>query len=89
MRHFQYRIRERVCYNGQKEYVVEWRDDWFGTGIFWLSSWYICRDKDPEIAHFRYLIFDTLDEARAYRDKRKARDERWEGEKIANEKTVE
>ena len=92
MTHYQYRIRERVRYNGQKDYVVEWRDDWFGTGIFWLSSWLVDRIRDyseSRFVYFRPAEFNTIEEARAHIEKRKAMDEKWEKEKIATQRTVE
>lgn len=88
MRHFQYRIRERIKYNGNKEYVVEWRDDWFGSGIFWFSIWYVCREYNSQL-RFCCIIFNTIEEARDYLDKRKAEDEHRERAKIAKERTVE
>lgn len=91
MTHYQYRIRERVRYNGQKDYVVEWRDDWFGTGIFWLSSWLVDRTRDyseRRFRYFRFAEFNTIEEARAHIEKRKAMDEKRAKGKIATERTV-
>lgn len=91
MTHYQYRIRERVRYNGQKDYVVEWRDDWFGTGIFWLSSWFVDRIRYSErrSVSFRFAEFNTIEEARAHIEKRKAMNEQRAKEEIAIERIVE
>lgn len=88
MRHFQYRIRERVRHNGQKDYVVQWRDDWFGTGIFWLSSWYTCVTRKDGSHFFGDYVFETLDAARAYLTNRMEGDARQELGKIKGERTV-
>lgn len=92
MTHYQYRIRERVRYNGQKDYVVEYRYDWFGTGIFWLSSWLVDRipdDSDLRFVYLRPAEFCTIEEARAHIEKRKAMHEKCAAEEIVIERIVE
>lgn len=90
MRHFQYRIRERVRHNGQKYYIVQWRDDWFGTGIFWFSTWYryTCTRRKDISQFFHDIEFPTLEDARDFLTLRMKADAQQELGKIKCERTV-
>lgn len=88
MRHFQYRIRERVRHNGQKDYLVQWRDDWFGTGIFWFSTWYTCVRRTDTCRFLHDSVFPTLEDARDFLAQRIESDARQELSKIKLERTV-
>lgn len=88
MRHFQYRIRERIRYNGEKDYIVQWRDDWFGTGIFWLSTWYTYTHCTDTCRFFHDSGFPTLEDARDFLTHRMEADAKQELSKIKCERTV-
>lgn len=95
MKHYQYRIVETKYADGHEEYTVQWRDDWFGTGIFWLSSWYVCSYRNIDgirstISYSRrfFAIFDTKEEAIDFLTKRKEQDHRYQQSQIVTKKTV-
>lgn len=84
MKHYQYRIVKEQYADGHELYTVQWRDDWFGTGIFWFSSWYVCsyHNIDGILAksHLQrfFAIFYTKEDAIDFLEKRKQEDLKYE-----------
>ena len=79
MKHYQYRIVKEQYADGHEEYTVQWRDDWFGTGIFWFSSWYVCTYSFYTSDRSRlFAVFDNLAEATDFLEKRKQKDLKYE-----------
>lgn len=88
MRHFQYRICEQLHYNGKKTYIVQWRDDWFGTGKFLFSCWHTIVTRSSTQMFFYDYVFDTLEDARNCLKDRKHYNEQRELEKIKKENII-